>query len=68
MALLFIALFHFSPGFSTPLFYKQTDELHFSKQPIGNLGVFGGSFGILAAVVYSHLIKRAQIRTMLFIG
>jgi hypothetical protein len=31
-ALLFIALYYFSPGFSTPLFYKQTDELHFSKQ------------------------------------
>ena len=68
MALLFIALFYFSPGFSTPLFYKQTDELHFSKQAIGNLGVFGGSFGILAAVVYSQLIKRVQIRTMLLIG
>jgi hypothetical protein len=31
--LLFVALFHFSPGFTTPLFYKQTDELHFSNQP-----------------------------------
>jgi MFS family permease len=68
MALLFIALFYFSPGFSTPLFYKQTDELHFSKQGIGNLGVFTGFFGILAAVVYGQLIKRVQIRTMLLIG
>ena len=68
MALLFIALFYFSPGFSTPLFYKQTDELHLSSQAIGNLGIFGGSFGILAAIVYSQLIKRVQIRTMLFIG
>jgi MFS family permease len=68
MALLFIALFYFSPGFSTPLFYRQTDELHFSKQAIGNLGVFSGFFGILATVVYSQLIKRVQIRTMLLIG
>src|SRR6516165_5325892 len=68
MALLFIALFYFSPGFSTPLFYKQTDELHLSSQAIGNLGVFSGSFGILAALVYSQLIKRVQIRIMLFIG
>jgi hypothetical protein len=68
MALLFIALFYFSPGFSTPLFYKQTDELHLSSQAIGNLGVFSGSFGILAAIVYSQLIKRVQIRMMLFIG
>ena len=68
MALLFIALFYFSPGFSTPLFYKQTDELHFSKQAIGNLGVFTGFFGILAAVIYGQLIKHIQIRTMLLIG
>src|ERR1700726_1938913 len=32
--LLFIALYHFSPGLVTPLFYKQTDELHFSNQAI----------------------------------
>ncbi len=68
MALLLLALFYFSPGFSTPLFYKQTDELHFSKQAIGNLGVFGGSFGILAALLYGQLIKRVQIRMMLMIG
>jgi MFS family permease len=68
MALLFIALFYFSPGFSTPLFYKQTDELHFSKQAIGNLGVFGGGFAILAAVLYGQLIKRVHIRVLLFIG
>jgi MFS family permease len=68
LALLFIGLYYFSPGFSTPLFYRQTDELHFSQQAIGNLGVFTGSFGILAAVLYGQLIKRIQIRTMLFIG
>jgi predicted MFS family arabinose efflux permease len=68
MALLFMAFFYFSPGFSTPLFYRQTDELHFSKQAIGNLGVFSGAFGILAAVIYGRLIKRVPIRIMLLIG
>jgi len=68
MALLFISLFYFSPGFSTPLFYKQTDELHFSKQAIGNLGVFSGGFAILAAILYSQLIKRVHIRLLLSIG
>ena len=68
MALLFIALFYFSPGFSTPLFYMQTDELRFSKQAIGNLGVFGGAFAILAAILYSQLIKRFQIRALLVIA
>jgi predicted MFS family arabinose efflux permease len=65
---LFIGFFNFSPGFSTPLFYKQTDELHFSKQAIGNLGVFSGACAILAALLYSQLIKRLQIRILLLIG
>jgi hypothetical protein len=39
----------FLARFSTPLFYKQTDEMHFSKQAIGNLGVFSGGFAILAS-------------------
>ena len=68
MALLFIALFYFSPGFSTPLFYRQTDELHFSKQAIGNLGVFGSAFAILAAILYSQLIKRLNIRILILVG
>jgi MFS family permease len=68
VALLFIALFYFSPGFSTPLFYMQTDELHFSKQAIGNLGVFSGAFAILAAILYSQLIKRFHIRILLLIA
>jgi MFS family permease len=66
--LLFIALYHFSPGLVTPLFYKQTDELHFSNQAIGNLGVFNGGFAILAAIIYSQLIKRFSIRTLLVIA
>ena len=68
MALLFITLFYFSPGFSTPLFYKQTDELHFSKQAIGNLGVFSGGSAMLATIIYGYLIKRVHIRFLLFIG
>src|SRR4029077_6633413 len=68
LAVLFIALFHFSPGFVTPLFYRQTDELHFSKQAIGNLGVFSGAFAILAAILSSQLIKRFHIRILLLMA
>jgi predicted MFS family arabinose efflux permease len=68
LAVLFIALFHFSPGFVTPLFYRQTDELHFSKQAIGNLDVFAGTFAILSAILYSQLIKRLPIRTLLVLA
>jgi MFS family permease len=68
LALLFIGLFYFSPGFSTPLFYIQTDQLHFSKQAIGNLGVFSSAFAILAAILYSRLIKRINIRVLLLVA
>jgi BT1 family len=68
MALLFIWLFYFSPGFSTPLFYKQTDELHFSKQAIGNLSVFSSAFAILSTILYWHLTKLVHIRILLLIG
>ncbi len=66
LAVLFLGLFYFSPGFTTPLFYKQTDELHFSSQAIGNLGVLTGGFAILASILYSQLIRRIKIRFMLF--
>jgi Major Facilitator Superfamily len=68
LTLLFIALFYFAPGFGTPLFYRQTDTLHFSKQAIGNLGVFSGALAILAAISYSQLIKRINIRMLLLIS
>jgi hypothetical protein len=34
----------------------------------GNLGVFSGFFGILAAIVYGQLINVVQIRVMILIG
>ena len=67
-ALLFIGLYYFSPGFSTPLFYKQTDELKFKPTDIGLLGTWAGAFGITAALLYGFLIKRVNIRFMLFGG
>ncbi len=68
MAILFVALFYFSPGFSTPLYYRQTEELKMNQQFIGNLGVFSGGCGLLAAVVYSQLVKRVPLKSLLVIG
>ncbi|AIE87708.1 MFS transporter [Fimbriimonas ginsengisoli] len=67
-AILFIFLFYFSPGFSTPLYYKQTDQLKFSQEFIGWLQVASGAFGILGAYVYSRLIKRLDMMTMIVAG
>lgn len=64
----FIALFYFSPGFSTPLYFKQTNELKFSQPFIGLLDSFSGAFGILGAFVYSRLIKKVSVRAMITWG
>jgi len=67
-AILFIGLFYFSPGFNTPLYYRQTDDLKFSQEFIGFLGVFSGFFGILGALLYSRLIKKVNMKTMIVTG
>lgn len=68
LAILFIGLFYFSPGFSTPLTFRQSDVLHFSKQFIGSLGSFQGAAGIIAAILYSFLVKKLPLRGLIFAG
>lgn len=67
-AIAFLGLFYFSPGFGTTLFFRQQDEFKFSTQDIGNFGVATGLCGLAAAVIYSQLIKRLTLRTMILIG
>src|SRR5207248_2910604 len=62
-ALIFIFLFYFAPGFSTLLFFKQTDPivkggLALDPKFVGLLGSVAGACGLLGAVVYGFLIKR----------
>jgi len=64
----FIALYYFAPGFSTPLYLRQSNELKLSEQFIGNLGIYAGIAGLISAYLYSVLIKKLSIRTMLYIG
>jgi MFS family permease len=64
----FIFLFYFAPGFGTMLTYRQSDDLHFSKEYIGLLTSISGGAGILSAIVYGFLIKRLSLRSMLFLG
>lgn len=68
VAIIFVLLFYFAPGFSTLLTYRQSDVLHFSKQFIGLTQSVGGAAGLLAAVFYGYLIKRFSLRAMLFFG
>src|SRR5580704_18906603 len=60
-----MALFYIAPGFTTALFYKQQNELHFTTQTQGFLGLIAGICGILAAVGYGILCRRLNLRTLL---
>ena len=64
-----IILFFFSPGFSTPLFYRQTNMLHFGPNFIGtSLGLASSIAGMVGAAVYGLICRRFNLRTMLFVG
>jgi predicted MFS family arabinose efflux permease len=61
-------LVYISPGFSTPLYFYQTDTLHFSQQYIGLLGMVTGGAGILGAVAYGAFCRRFRLRPLLALG
>ncbi len=60
-----IILIAAAPGFGTPLFFHQTDRLHFSKQFIGMLGLVSSAFGLLAAVFYYRTCRHINLRRLL---
>lgn len=61
-------LVHLSPGYTTPLFYYQTNELKFSPQFIGNLMIAGGIMGLAGSLIYPLLCCRFRLRTLLFMS
>jgi MFS family permease len=64
-AALMIFLIAASPGFGTPLFFHQTDTLHFSKLFLGNLGLVGAAFGLFGASFYHGACQRLSVRRLL---
>jgi predicted MFS family arabinose efflux permease len=53
------------PGLNTALTYRQSDELHFSKQLIGRLGSVEGAAGVAFAIVYAVVCSRFNLRTLI---
>jgi len=53
------------PGFNTALTYRQSDELHFSKELIGRLASVEGAAGIAFALVYALVCSRFNLRTLI---
>jgi predicted MFS family arabinose efflux permease len=53
------------PGLNTALTYRQSDQLHFSKEMIGRLDSVQGAFGIAFAIVYAVVCTRFSLRTLI---
>jgi MFS family permease len=62
---MFIFLYYFSPGLSTPLYFVMTDNLKFSQGYIGFLGFIAGCGWILGAWLYRPHFKSLMLRKML---
>jgi len=56
------------PGFNTALTYRQSDELHFSKELIGRLASVEGTAGIAFALVYAAICSRFNLRTLIILS
>ena len=61
-------LVQLSPGFYTPLFYYQTNDLKFSPQFIGNLAVAAGVMGLIGSLIYPMLCRKFRLRGLLFMS
>ena len=51
---IFLFLYYFSPGLSTPLYYTMTDKLEFSQSFIGILGSITAGGWVVGAVLYRY--------------
>src|SRR5271165_4289729 len=67
-AAVLLGLFYIAPGFATALFYKQQNELHFTMQTQGFLGLIAGVSGILAAIGYGIACRYINLRALLVGG
>ena len=54
----FIFLYYFSPGLSTPLYYHMTDSLKFSQGYIGILGSIASAGGVVSRPALPPVLRR----------
>jgi predicted MFS family arabinose efflux permease len=61
----FMFLYYFSPGLSTPLYYTMTDSLKFSQAYIGILSSISSAGWVVGALLYHRLFDRLTLKTLL---
>jgi MFS family permease len=61
----FIFLYYFSPGLSTPLYYHMTDDLKFSQAYIGILGSIGAAGWVTGALLYRRFFGDLTLKNLL---
>ena len=57
-----------APGFLTPLFFYQSNVLHFSSEFIGVLGAIQGACGLAGGALYFLLCPRVPLKTLLVVS
>jgi MFS family permease len=62
---IFIFLYYFSPGLSTPLYYHMTDDLKFSQAYIGILGSIGAAGWVTGALLYRRFFDGMSLKNLL---
>lgn len=60
-----VFLLRVAPGFSTPLFYYQTDTLKFSPEFIGTLAGITSALAFAAGFLYYFLCRRVALRPLI---
>ena len=62
---LFLFLYNFSPGLSTPLYFTMTDSLKFSQGYIGILGSISSAGWVVGALLYRRLFGDMSSKRLL---
>lgn len=68
MTAVLVFVWKIAPGFITPLWYHQTETLHFTPGFIGLLTSIIAAGGILGAVIYGYACKFFNLRALLVFG
>jgi predicted MFS family arabinose efflux permease len=65
LVVMFMFLYYFSPGLSTPLYYHMTDELGFSQAYIGLLGSITAAGWVIGALLYRRFFQNLTLKNLL---